>query len=131
MIQKGLCNTAVLSYRPLLEDVAQRLVATVAGFQGHPEEIVNEQVYYDCIAISNHKLAFLSLNPSFSRALSGLFIKTAYADALSQRAIDELVVASKQAQRRTSEASTHLWLVNFIPCSESLELSQLPEDNSK
>lgn len=42
MIQKGLSNTAVLSYRPLLEDATQRFIARVSGFQGHPEDIVNE-----------------------------------------------------------------------------------------
>ena len=57
--------------------------------------------------------------PIFSRALSGLFIKIAYGDALSQHAIDELVVANKEAQRRTAEAFTHLWLVNFLPWSKS------------
>jgi len=42
MIQKGLCNTAVLSYRPLLENIAQCLVVRVAGFQGHLEDFVNK-----------------------------------------------------------------------------------------
>lgn len=54
-----------------------------------------------------------------SRALSCLFIKIAYGDALSQHAIDELIVANREAQRRTSEAFTHLWLVNFFPCRKS------------
>jgi hypothetical protein len=42
MIQKGLGNKAILSYWPLMEDVTQRLVARIAGFQGHPEELINE-----------------------------------------------------------------------------------------
>ena len=42
MIQKGLCNSAIQSYRPILEDATQRLVAKVAGFQGHPEDFVNK-----------------------------------------------------------------------------------------
>ena len=43
MIQKGLCNTAILSYRPLLEDVAQCLVMRVAGFQWHPEDLLTSK----------------------------------------------------------------------------------------
>ena len=42
MIQKGLSNSAIQSYRPLLEDATQRFVARVSGFQGHLEDIVNE-----------------------------------------------------------------------------------------
>ena len=42
MIRKGLCDTTVHSYRPILEDVTTRFVAKVAGFQGHPEDLVNE-----------------------------------------------------------------------------------------
>jgi len=42
MIQKDLCNTAVLSYRPLLEGVALRLVASVASFQGAPGGICQQ-----------------------------------------------------------------------------------------
>ena len=70
---------------------------------------------YDWVAISSLFIAQLIV----FRALSGLFIKIAYGDALSQHAIDELVVANREAQRRTSEAFTHLWLVNFIPCRKS------------
>lgn len=127
MIQKGLSNTAIRSYRPLLEEATQRFVARVSGFKGHPEDIINEYVHHDCVAIPNHGLAFLLLNPSFFRALSTLFIKVAYGDALSERDIDELVEANKEAQRRTGEAFMHLWLVNFIPCRQLLDLSELPE----
>jgi hypothetical protein len=69
--------------------------------------------------------------PVVSRALSSLFIKIAYGDALSQHAIDELAVANKEAQRRTGQAFMHLWLVNFFPCSESIDISEPPEDSSR
>ena len=126
MIQKGLSNTATRSYWHLLEDATRRFVARVSGFQGHPEVVVNEYVHHNSVAISNHGLAFMSLNSSVFRALSKLFIKVAYGDALSQRDIDELVVANTEAQRRVSEAFIQLWLVNFIPWSQSLDLSELP-----
>ena len=80
----------------------------------------------NCVAISNHGLAFMSLNSSFFRALSKLFIKVAYGDVLSQHDVDELVVANTEAQRRVGEAFIQLWLVNFIPWSQLLDLSELP-----
>ena len=61
----------------------------------------------------------------YFRALSKLFIKVAYGDVLSRRDTDELVVANTEAQRRVGEAFIQLWLVNFIPWSQLLDLSEI------
>jgi len=125
MIRKGICNTAILSYRPLLEAVAWPLIAIVAGFQGYLEDFVNECSHIQPqtgVSVAQ-PIVFQSTQRSIHQDhLGGCVIATCYR---------RVGCGKSGSERRMSEAFTHIWLVNFIPCSESLELSQLPKDNSR